>query len=183
MVLRSNISIVALYIILTAGAYAATMYIYDGADIVGLSGLEIDGQLWDVDFLDGSYDALVASGNDLLVSPPFATAATDSLFAFYNSNPVTPDTFLSCDSALCIIGTPYEFDEIDIVINTMAISINAPTSSDITGLGAVNDIQPYSDPSNFLYASYSPVPLPAAVWLFTFGLIGFIGLARRKDRA
>ena len=30
------------------------------------------------------------------------------------------------------------------------------------------------------YASFTVVPVPAAVWLFGSGLIGLIGIARRK---
>jgi hypothetical protein len=33
------------------------------------------------------------------------------------------------------------------------------------------------------YADFSPVPVPAAVWLFGSGLLGLIGVARRKKSA
>ena len=41
------------------------------------------------------------------------------------------------------------------------------------------------DTSNFTYArmtAASVVPIPAAAWLFSSGLLGLIGMARRKDR-
>lgn len=34
-----------------------------------------------------------------------------------------------------------------------------------------------------LYAEASPVPVPAAVWLLGSGLIGLVGVARRKEKA
>lgn len=33
------------------------------------------------------------------------------------------------------------------------------------------------------YAEFSPVPVPAAVWLFGSGLLGMVGVARRKQTA
>jgi hypothetical protein len=34
-----------------------------------------------------------------------------------------------------------------------------------------------------LYETFAPVPVPAAVWLFGSGLLGFIGVARRRSKA
>jgi hypothetical protein len=36
---------------------------------------------------------------------------------------------------------------------------------------------------NFIFAAMNPVPVPAAVWLFGSGLLGLIGMARRKKAA
>ena len=35
-------------------------------------------------------------------------------------------------------------------------------------------------PGNLLVVDYSPIPIPPAVWLFGSGLIGLVGVARRK---
>ena len=51
-------------------------------------------------------------------------------------------------------------------------------------------VVPDGDPSGFggvkyalhLEGAVSTVPVPTAVWLFSSGLIGLIGLARRKER-
>ncbi|MCG7990062.1 MAG: hypothetical protein JAY99_13875 [Candidatus Thiodiazotropha lotti] len=53
--------------------------------------------------------------------------------------------------------------------NTANISFTLPDGIDFT-----------SDSGVFL--SVNPVPIPAAVWLFGSGLLGFIGISRRKRR-
>jgi hypothetical protein len=40
------------------------------------------------------------------------------------------------------------------------------------------------DPAErFTYASFTPIPVPAAVWLFGSGLLGLVGISRRKKSA
>lgn len=48
--------------------------------------------------------------------------------------------------------------------------------SDVYGGGTLN----YAYVDNVLYGGLSTVPIPAAAWLFGSGLIGLIGIARRK---
>jgi len=38
----------------------------------------------------------------------------------------------------------------------------------------------FTNEANLLVVDYSPVPIPAAVWLFGSGLIGLVGVAKRK---
>jgi len=68
------------------------------------------------------------------------------------------------------VGTPYD------ALNFAEFAVLAPliTSSGGTGhFGAFNTF-------GLLDLKLTAVPVPAAVWLFTSGLIGLIGLARRK---
>jgi len=43
--------------------------------------------------------------------------------------------------------------------------------------GSATDNQP------LMWADFTPVPVPAAVWLFGSGLVGLVGMARRKKTA
>lgn len=69
---------------------------------------------------------------------------------------------------------------IDLIVNDtsgielfQAVDINE--NGEILAEGLLNGVQ---------YSFYlAPVPLPAAIWLFGSGLIGLIGIARRKTRA
>lgn len=56
----------------------------------------------------------------------------------------------------------------------------APTTNGIRGFGMVDGpFQGFS--ANFdLTPSPAPIPLPAAVWLFGSGLLGLVGIARRR---
>ena len=49
--------------------------------------------------------------------------------------------------------------------------------------GASFDGTQYSELLNITITSASPVPVPAAVWLFGSGLLGLVGVARRRKQA
>ena len=76
--------------------------------------------------------------------------------------------YMDEDNILRMMGAQYRFDPTD-------------TDSFIFGLEYTNV---YSTTSNFLEGIYlvrdTVVPVPAAVWLFGSGLLGLIGVARRK---
>jgi len=55
---------------------------------------------------------------------------------------------------------------------------NGFTTSDVWGQLATFTID--RSTSTVSWAQFSAVPVPAAVWLFGSGLIGLIGIARRK---
>lgn len=55
-------------------------------------------------------------------------------------------------------------------------------SSDWVGLSSVTFIAPIANIALDNIVVVSSVPIPAAVWLFVSGLIGFIGFARRKKK-
>ena len=69
---------------------------------------------------------------------------------------------------------------IDLISNGATV----PNLVDLSALGPVDQliIDPSLDPAGLGYDnfSFSVVPVPAAVWLFGSGLIGLVGLARRK---
>ena len=53
---------------------------------------------------------------------------------------------------------------------------------DFNGLGLDNSLNDYVNASTYSI-SVSPVPVPAAVWLFGTALIGFVGMSRRRKVA
>ena len=66
--------------------------------------------------------------------------------------------------------------------------VNPPIDTPAFNNGLVNapDIMPPSVPSDTLLGSkfgQAAVPVPAAAWLFGFGLLGLIGVSRRKKSA
>ena len=59
------------------------------------------------------------------------------------------------------------------------------TVRDIDDWLTIGDLDAWTDPSPInllLYKDISPVPVPAAVWLFGTALIGLIGFGKRKSR-
>jgi hypothetical protein len=57
----------------------------------------------------------------------------------------------------------------------------APLSSEV--LASWSGASGSSDEYTIVISSTSPIPVPAAVWLFGSGLLGLIGIARRKKAA
>lgn len=174
---KSIISVAGLYIMLTAGTHAAPVYIYDSADIIGISGLEVNGDLWDVDMHDGSYDEIIASGYELLNSREFAYAAADALYEFSLSNSVTPDTFLGCVTE-CHLDVGYlAWDDhtLELAIQSAVVDNSGNYRMSMYGISGYNDF------SNAVYTSWTAVvPAPSAGLLMTSGLIGLGSMARRK---
>jgi hypothetical protein len=87
-------------------------------------------------------------------------------------------------------STPYTVGLIPVGADTELSSSLAAPQGDIYGspVGlAIASSTPvgfedflYGSFGEFTFAAASPVPIPAAVWLFSSGLIGLIGVARRK---
>ena len=79
---------------------------------------------------------------------------------------------------------------IEIILNSAAISALNAANGDIalggalTTLGSIGEEHLFSfsqdNPSVELVVSTSTIPIPAALWLFGSGLVGLIGIARKK---
>jgi len=112
-------------------------------------------------------------------SHTLATAGTDQLGS----------TFFSDSSS--VFG--YQFDDLDSAITGLlaageTLSVKSQLFVDLDapgfeGGGAASIGDPLDLSSGGFSGSLSIVPVPAAVWLFGSGLIGLIGIARRKKAA
>ncbi len=119
-----------------------------------------------------------------------ASAALNGFPLEFGVNTITTDqlTGLSTLSATyatftTVFGPTFDFFSMDFV----AIPPPSQTTLDI-GIGAFGDWQSGTNPAfsitNVTYVgaqvNVSAVPVPAAVWLFGSGLIGMVGIARRR---
>jgi len=131
-----------------------------------------------IDFTNNT-GIVVASAGDLTM--PFATMATMSDFQFSPLAP-NPVTLWSAGG--------FSFDMDAVVINSQSI-----TNLSLSGLGIVSgggfdatggtweftaNTAEGSTTFSWSSSTVSAVPVPAAVWLFGSGLLGLIGIARRK---
>jgi len=109
----------------------------------------------------------------------FTTVVTDVSFDF--ANPAGDLTVSAFDVSGASLGV-FNFLGTDLFVNQAGFNQKAG-HVDISGIGEIASllIEPGLDQALiFDNLNFSPVPIPAAVWLFGSGLIGLIGIARRK---
>jgi len=120
-------------------------------------------------------DLAINAGDDFLEIDFDNVTQSQFLPAFLNAILFTFDS----SAAVLITGA-----SIDATVTTLGL-----TQSDLTFVGnqlTVNTEGLFFDTSTFArinLASTSAVPIPAATWLFGSGLLGLIGMARRKKAA
>ena len=121
------------------------------------------------EFIGASYMELNA------VSDPYGAPVQDVALWAFDAN------------GLVIVEFSFHFTEIAFETNDISQILNALTSDTLIDRSHVNIGYYYPEcrdhsGCNGDISSLTEVPVPAAVWLFGSGLMGLIGLARRKPR-
>lgn len=165
---------------------AATLIINNG-QLTGANNIDVNGVLYDVTFVDGSFDevfgtTLMFDANNDGEALSFSNALLSSvLIGIYDTD---PELTLGCTQTdACSIFTSYSNSN-GFVISRQTVNL-ADGGVDYVSTSSVNE---NSDFNNFPGAviadwSISTVPIPAAAWLFGSGLLGLVGVARRKKTA
>ena len=153
--------------------------------------------------LNGSWN--VDTGWEYVFNQDWGWTLTNNLGDNQSDGVTQPMEIYNCDSfsSLCPSTRALNFDTGTLVIdfetsvgNTLAISglleswsdgINGGSdavvlsaNSDFYNTFNVNILDAYGTGVDLVYELAPPVPVPPAVWLFGSGLIGLIGIARRK---
>lgn len=193
---------VATTIIATSVAQAATLTVVDGK-ILGATDVDVGGMFFDVEFFDGSCDTIFGSC-DISTPSAFSTRAqvleanAALLTQVFESVqfPAIPTLPTGCElpgaysGFNCFVNTPYFPDNLIISIAVICVFPSGGgidcaynegnTAEGSLGDGAAPTFGGLSDSTWAVWSSVNPVPVPAAIWLFGSGLIGLIGIARRK---
>ena len=200
---------VFLTLILSTSAYSATLVIEDG-QLVGADGITFDGYTGSVRFVDGScvdifngcdepsdivFETLTSTNTE---ARDLALSANTALLAqVFDANPlydINIELTLGCEEGtfvaanFCGILTPYDYTDSNSVVTVSLTNRDDNSGLDVVAFGqgyaATDSTIPLNPdaPDRLVYATWTitPVPLPAAVWLFATGLLGLIGVARRK---
>lgn len=130
-----------------------------------IAGLEFDGAFWDVAVhWDSSYNNTYTSAPMFSGDVTASQAATNAI-----QQALLNDSFTGTGLGGSYLITPY------------STSFGYGIWGDTMAVGIVNFAPANNyDTSGFSTWTPSAVPVPGAVWLFGSGLIGLVGLARRK---
>ncbi len=177
-----KVACIAVAITVSASTGAATM-VRSGITMQGITEVNVEGY--------GLYDATFSNTwQGETYSQDFTIAATNALFNLFSPGGEfqltywdgTPEVTEGCEShPNCQWLTPYE------LVHFSSDSVHGPafanwaTDSYDTVVASLY-ANPQTDYTGITHVSWavSSVPVPAAVWLFGSGLIGLIGVARRK---
>ena len=184
--------LIAACLSLSAVSTQAATIEYSGTDVISVTGLIVDNGIYDAIFYDGSYNSLLADypapAYQTDYTAAFAEAATQSLFQFAITDSgftgVAVNDISGCYlTSACLLGTVV--GQNSLYAWSFTYTGNGTSSTDpqyYDGIFAGPDTN-YTSVSYVVWNQTGVVPVPAAVWLFSSGLLGLIGAARRKRAA
>lgn len=177
-------------------AHAATLEVV-GGQLIGASGVEVDGAYYHVEFTDGTCIALFNGCDELsdftFQSPTTASAAGQALldqvfvdgpFGLFDSNPAL---VAGCEETSCSTYIPYLSIEGVVFLSSYVRNLNSPGNDSVQGfiMGDASFNTADTGFRNFAVFAPRPVPLPATAPLFLVALAGLalLNWRRRKSSA
>ena len=178
--------------LLATSSLAASLVVENG-QLVGANGVDVEGTLYNVAFVDGFYSDTFEDESDLDTTSEaqarlFGQALMDQVFldTAEGSFDSDPELTFGCGNLNeCIVWIPFDIDftafEVTAIlaINRRAGAVQPEGVREIIGInGYLNN---FADDTNWVYADWQVVPVPAAAWLFVSAL-SVLGWGRRKAR-
>lgn len=185
----------------TSGLAATVQLNVVGGQLLGASNVDVNGTLYDVEFVDGTcialFDGCEKTSNFAFTTSSQAQAAAESLsnsvflngpLGNFDSNPLL--TAGISFGGIGLVLTPYRIDSTVTIVDVYAFANGGTLSGgrDISLPTISTRFLDLSTLDNSVYARFSPtpvpaVPLPAAGFMLIAGLAGLGALSRRRTPA
>lgn len=177
---------------LHANATPAPVVDGSGEILTGIDGIDLLGGTWDVQFIDGTANAIfgLAGINYDFHNEADATAAATALrdvidlpaFALWDENTVNIE---GIGANIADIITPYSYDTISDAAQVVTYRNGRDSFPipDTISLGSVAHTLDFTSSATSVYAKWtnvSNVPVPAAVYLMGTALLGLLGFNRKR---
>ena len=197
---KTYLALLCASLVISTNVHAATISsVVDGGQLIGFNGITVNGQVYNVRFVEGSFHSIFgdASGLDFNVMQD-AISASQALMAAYDLFPVFDDesnlTYGVTNVSKGTILTPWKYSDISYPATVGSIAYVNLDSDYLShynydhvsnNLGFIADLDTSSgnNSSTYVWADWQQVtvvPVPATVWLFGSGFVGLIGFARRN---
>ena len=178
-----KLALVAALALMAGGAQAATLSVV-GGQLMGASDVLVDGSLYDVQFLDGTCIALFNGCDDVsdftFQTDGAASLASEALLdqvfldggaGLFDSE---PDSTTGCTfSFVCSAITPYTPGLDGLVQNgSVAVNFQSISGDDTEAPSAWPASTDTTLQTDYVYASWTPVPEPGTAILMGLGLLG-----------
>lgn len=175
-----------------SSAYGAILNVDSSGNLLGASAIDVDGTLYDVEFSDGSCISLFSpclSTDDFVFDTQASTVSASLALlqqVFQDDFSLFPGKTNGCDFLLvtCNVVTPYAPTTTPLFVQTVWARNQAGFAADsVISQLYRRDLNTAPDFTYAVWSTVSPVPVPAAVWLFGTAFIGLLGFSKRKSKA
>lgn len=191
-------------VLMFSSAHAALIVNYSAlGDFTGFQNININGTLYNVELKEGTFDDVYGGVGGLTFTDEASAVQAGRVLAstWYDlvprptSSELTPDSLAyGCGTFRCFAFTAYDADSDYVYTSANGVTLdtfdpycnNCYLLDSYANLGSTSAIYTrggdVTNDSYSVWATYSlaPVPVPPAIWLFGSGLLGLVGVARRK---
>jgi len=173
------------FLVYSISGHASTLA-WSGDSIIGVNGIVIGNNTYDAYFDERSCESIFSpctSDSDFQFSSTEASLATMALQTVFDlqGSSFDPLKINGIDQCLgaCYVAVPYKVDVSFNRITSAALNVlQTPTS-----LTSIQSFGTNVEFSNMAFVTFTPaaVTIPASGWLFGAGLLGLLGMTRRKN--